>query len=87
MFSGDTSADKKAKKIVKYLTAYKDRKSHGRHINIDECKEIGLKIEDLETNPILQDLILTTHHCYMHTLGNTPVLKIIENHKGATRAF
>lgn len=86
MFKRDKKAKEKAKKVVDYLTAYKDRKTHGRHINIDECKKIGLKIEDLEDDQTLQDLVLTIHHCYMHTLANTPVFKIIENHKGATMA-
>ncbi|HRQ60051.1 MAG TPA: S49 family peptidase [Alphaproteobacteria bacterium] len=86
MFSGDKQADKKAKKIVDYLTAYKDRKTHGRHINIDECKKIGLKIVSLEADQNLQDLVLTIHHCYMHTLANTGAFKIIENHQGAAMA-
>ena len=33
-------------------------------------------------NPKPQDLVLTVHHCYMHTLGNSAAYKIIENHKG-----
>jgi ClpP class serine protease len=86
MFKGERGAKAKAQKVVKYLTAYKDRKTHGRHINIDECKEIGLKIEDLEDDQKLQDLVLTIHHCFMHTLANTPAFKIIENQRGAAMA-
>jgi ClpP class serine protease len=82
MFKGDSNAKSKARNIVKYLTAYKDRKTHGRHINIDECKKIGLNIEDLESDQKLQDLVLTIHHCFMHTLSNTPALKITQNHVG-----
>ena len=29
-----------------------------------------------------QDTVLTIHHCYMHTMMNTPATKIIENHLG-----
>ena len=83
MFAGSSKPSKKAKKVVDYLTAYKERKSHSRHINIDECKKIGLTIEDLEADQQLQDLVLTIHHCYMHTLANNPVIKMIENHLGA----
>jgi len=86
MFKGRGDAETRAKKVVSYLTAYKDRKTHGRHINIDECKSIGLVVEDMEADQKLQDLILTIHHCYMHTLANTGTFKIIENHKGATMA-
>jgi hypothetical protein len=44
---------------------------------------MGLKIVELEKDPELQDLVLTVHHCYMHSLMNTSAFKIIENHKGA----
>lgn len=83
MFKGDTKAASKAKNVVDYLTAYKERKSHGRHINIDECKTIGLRITDLESDQEFQDLVLTIHHCYMHTLEARQALKVIENHQGA----
>lgn len=83
MFKGSKNAKAKAQKIVDYLAAYSDRKTHSRHINIDECRKIGLSIESLEKDQKLQDIILTIHHCYMHTLANTPAIKITENHMGA----
>jgi len=78
-------AKKKAKGIVKHLTDYSQNKSHARHIHIDECKTIGLNVVELEAdgNEELQDLVLTVHHCYMHSLMNSGAYKIIENHKGA----
>lgn len=86
MFKGNKQAKIKAQNIVNYLTDYDGRKNHGRHINIDESKKIGLKIEELESDQDLQDLVLTVHHCFMHTLANTQAFKIIENHRGATMA-
>ncbi|MFN7902295.1 MAG: SDH family Clp fold serine proteinase [Holosporales bacterium] len=83
MFAGKKDAKVRAKKIVDYLTAYTDRKTHSRHLNIDECKKMGLNIQPLEDDQELQDLVLTVHHCYMHSLANTHAFKIIENHKGA----
>ena len=83
MFAGKKDAKARAKKVVDYLTAYTERKTHSRHLNIDECKSMGLNIETLEDDQKLQDLVLTVHHCYMHSLANTPAFKIIENHKGA----
>ncbi len=80
MFSGLKTAKSKAKKVVRELTKYQD--GHDRHYHIDECKKMGLKIEPLEKDNELQDLVLTVHHCYMHTLMNTPSFKIIENHLG-----
>ena len=82
MFKGDTNPKSKADNIVNLLTDYSGNKSHNRHINIDECRAMGLKIISLEDDDMLQDLVLTLHHCYMHLLQNTLAYKIIENHKG-----
>ena len=51
---------------------------------------MGLKVKAIEEamggdgqkDPEFQDLVLTVHHCYMHTLMNTNTYKIIENHLG-----
>lgn len=82
MFAGEKNAHKRAKKIVKKLTDYSGNKSHNRHIHIDECRNIGLKVVALEDDPGLQDLVLTVHHCYMHIFQNTIAYKAIENHLG-----
>ena len=36
--------------------------SHSRHLSKQDCKNVGLNIVDLETNPDLQDAILSLHH-------------------------
>lgn len=82
MFKGDPKAKEKAKKIVKKLTDYTGNKTHERHIHYDECVNLGLKIIAIESDPILQDLVLTVHHCYMHVFMNGPVFKAIENNLG-----
>lgn len=41
------------------------------------------KVMFVEDDQILQDLVLTVHHCYMHSLMNTASFKMIENHNGA----
>ena len=84
MFKDDPDKDAKARHIVEYLSNHGDRKTHSRHIHIKEAKDIGLKIESMEDDcdDKLQDLILTVHHCFMHTFAHTPAIKIIENHKG-----
>lgn len=70
-----------AQHIVDYLSS-SDRAIHDRHIHIDECRSIGLVVESLEADEVLQDLVLTVHHCFMHTFMNTPAFKIVENHQG-----
>jgi hypothetical protein len=83
MFLGDPQAAPKAQSIVRKLSASASKKTHSRHIHVDECDAMGLTVERLEADPALQDLVLTVHHCYMHSLMNTPAFKMIENHLGA----
>jgi ATP-dependent protease ClpP protease subunit len=83
MFDGEQNRRKIARSIRQKLTDYRGNKTHDRHIHIEECQAIGLKVEKIEGDPDLQDLLLTVHHCYMHSLMNTPSYKMIENHLGA----
>ncbi|MEX1109943.1 MAG: hypothetical protein WEC00_13610 [Dongiaceae bacterium] len=86
MFKGVKGKDDKIKQIISRLTDKKNTKSHGRHIGLDEAKEIfGNKIVLLEADQRLQDAVLTVHHASIITLQATPAFKIIENHTG--RAF
>jgi len=82
MFDGDANAKSKAKNIVRKLSDYRGNLRHERHIHLEECRKIGLKVERIEDDQELQDLVLTVHHCYMHSLMNTPSFKMIENHNG-----
>lgn len=68
--------------IMTELADHTVSKSHGRHIPMQKCIEIGLKIEKLENDQTLQDLVLSVHHSCIHTLSNTPSIKIIENQEG-----
>lgn len=83
MFSGESDAEDKAKNIINSLTDYRGNKTHSRHISIDDCKNMGLKVIAIEDDQDFQELLLTVHHCYMHTLMNTSAFKIIENHLGS----
>lgn len=68
--------------IVNSLNEHNNSKNHGRHFNIDKCKEMGLKIVQLEDDPKLQDAVLSIHHAFVISLNSTSAIKIIENHKG-----
>jgi len=83
MLSLDEDAENISDKIVEHLTDFSSNKSHSRHIHFDECEKMGLVIERLEKKPKFQDLVLTVHHCFMHSLSNSPSIKIIENQNGA----
>jgi membrane-bound ClpP family serine protease len=83
MFSNDADRDAKADAIVSSLSNYSQNKAHNRHLHIDACKKLGLVIEDLEQDKVLQDLVLTVHHCFMNALSNTSCIKIVQNQLGA----
>lgn len=82
MFEGDPEARTKARSVVRKLSSYSANKSHTRHIHVDECEEIGLDVERLESDPKLQDLVLSAHHCFSLTFTSKTAFKIIENHLG-----
>lgn len=68
--------------IMKELSDHRVNKSHDRHISMQKCIALGLKIEKMEDDQKLQDLVLSIHHSCMHTLSGTPAIKIIENQNG-----
>jgi hypothetical protein len=84
MFAGRQNAEQLANDIVEWLTDLSKDKGHDHHIYYDDCEKHGLEVRKLE-NPadkILQDLVLTVHHCFMFVLSNTGCFKVIENHVG-----
>lgn len=82
MFAGRENAKDVSKGIAAKLADHKEFKSHGRHINRDKAKEMGLIVEDLEDDQEFQDLILSVFHATTHTFNGTNAVKIIENHNG-----
>ena len=82
MFSGQKRATHKASILARTLADHKQYKSHGRHLSRDDCRQLGLVIEDLEQDQILQDLVLSVFHASTITFNLTPAAKIIENHNG-----
>lgn len=73
--------DKKIKSVAKSF-ANNEGRAHNTHIQYQQCFDSGLTVRRLEDDQKLQDLVLTIHHCYMHTLSNTGAFKIVENHLG-----
>ena len=82
MFQGEDDADEKAKKVISEIGDHALTKSHSKHLSAKRCKEIGLKVIDLETDQDLQERVLSVHHACVHTLSSTPAYKLIENQNG-----
>lgn len=82
MFNGEVDAEEKAKRVISEIGDHALTKSHSRHLSAKRCKDIGLKIIDLETDQELQEKVLSVHHVCIHTLSSTPAFKLIENQNG-----
>ncbi|PHX40230.1 serine protease [Pseudomonas sp. NZIPFR-PS5] len=83
MFHNDPDAIRKAGNIVTALNDHAGTKTHERHLHVEDAVGLGLKVVALEDDQVLQDLVLTVHHAYMHTFASSNAGKIIENHSGA----
>lgn len=82
MLSEEPEKDLIVSNILRELGDHSVSLAHNRHLSASKCKEIGLKVYDLESDQKLQDKVLSVHHIYFHTLSSTPAFKIIENQKG-----
>lgn len=82
MLNADRSIEEKIQSIMTELGDHAVNLAHNRHLSAEKCLSIGLKICKLEDNHKLQESVLSIHHSFIHTLGATPAVKIIENHNG-----
>ncbi|MBI2842037.1 MAG: ATP-dependent Clp protease proteolytic subunit [Armatimonadetes bacterium] len=82
MFRSDPDGIQKAHDIANWLSAHKEFDSHGRHIPRIDLEARQMKIEPLEHDQTLQDLLLSVFHATMHTFTGTGAVKIIENSSG-----
>jgi len=82
MFKDEHETEHKIEDILNKLGDHALTKSHARHLSAEKCKDMGLKIIDLDSDQDLQEAVLSVHHACIHTLSSTPAYKIIENHEG-----
>jgi hypothetical protein len=69
------------KRIAEYLSNHANFKTHGKHLNISNAIDIGLKVEVLEDNQEFQDIVLSAFHATMHAFSG-PAVKVIANQNG-----
>jgi len=82
MLKGQPNSETVASQIVSELSSAAVNKAHNKHIHADQLSALGVKVERLESDPTLQNAVLTLHHCFMHTLSGSTALKIVENQDG-----
>lgn len=83
MFAGEANRSEKIDKIVHSLNEHSNTKAHARHLSFEHAKEIGLKVESLESNQELQNAVLSLHHATIITLQGSNVSKLIESETSA----
>jgi hypothetical protein len=85
MFANAEDPKASAKRIISELGSHSLTLSHGRHITVEQARNLGLKIEALEAaeNQKLQDAVLSVHHYYDITFSMTAAVSIIENQLGS----
>jgi ClpP class serine protease len=72
-----------AERIMDSLMDLGKTSSHGYHFMIDDCKSIGLNVEELEADQDLQEAVLSVHHAFTVSFSKTPAIKIIQNSLGS----
>jgi hypothetical protein len=80
MFQSEIEARRMAGEVADWLGDDHVHLSHSRPITRDELRAKGLRVTDLETDPGLQDAILSVHHSVMHTFAISSTVKLVENH-------
>jgi hypothetical protein len=82
MFNSDADKDAKSAKIANWLGTASNHKTHGRPIPITVAQSEGLKVVELESDPELQDKVLSVFHSAIVSIEVTNCIKIIENQNG-----
>lgn len=85
MFAGAQGGARRALKVSKALAKHETFRSHGRHIDREQCRTLGgkgLVVDDLEADQQLQDLVLSVYHATTITFTGTQCVKVVENHLG-----
>lgn len=72
----------KAKTTAKYFNSAASHKSHGRRIDRDEARSVGVIVEDLENDQNLQEAVLTGYHLMTMIFEKTPAARLIATNSG-----
>lgn len=82
MFAGLPDAADRARAVAGALGDGARHRGHDRHIHVEDCRALGLKVRAAEDDPAGFTLLMDLHHDYVTSLANTASCKIIENHEG-----
>lgn len=79
MLGNDSNAGETADCIVNKLCEHEASGMHDRHFSYSTLEQLGMHVELMEKNDVLQDAILSVHHSFMATFQRGNVAKIIQS--------
>jgi hypothetical protein len=82
MFANLRDPEKKAEEAARFFADFTQHKSHAVGIFRDVARSKDVVIDDLETDPNLQDALLSVFHATMLTFNFSSCIKLIENNMG-----
>jgi hypothetical protein len=72
----------RASAVTDYLSDYEQFMSHGRRVDRDALRTLGVNVTDLESDQRLQDLVLSVHHVINRAMNLAGITELVENHNG-----
>jgi hypothetical protein len=87
MFAGEEGpeVDAKIERIYKQLNS--NNHSHGRHFTYSYCKDLGLKVEQLEDDPEMHITVMKLHHALEEFMSEEEMAKLLLNQYGVPAAI
>lgn len=83
MFRDEEDGAQKAQQIAADLADHQKHRAHQRRLSRTYLRDLGMKIEYLEDDDDLQDLVLTIHHLCSHWFEHFPVIaKTVQSSRG-----
>lgn len=82
MKAGDPNPKAAGGAIAKYFNDASQHKSHGRRINADEARSVGVEVEQLEGDSDLQEAVLTAYHLMTIIFEQSLTAKLIASDHG-----
>ena len=85
MFKNESQA--KIDEIKHELITSDEIKDHSQNLSMEKCREIGLKVKNLEDDKKLHEIVLLIHYASINYFNIEKKSKIIANQKGIFQSY
>lgn len=82
MFKNEPDGKARANKLAEWLGNNDNFLTHGRSIGIDDARDHGMIVDELEADQGLQEAVLSVFHATVLTFQGTECCKMVESHIG-----